>query len=46
MKKSIIEEIEEELNQDIYNEIMLENYSEDDYISPEEAGFMLGYLNA
>ena len=44
--KNILEEIEQELSQDIYNEVMIENYTDDDIISPAEAGFMIGYLGA
>ncbi len=44
--KNILEEIEQELNQDIYNEVMIENYIEEDIINPGEAGFMIGYLSA
>ena len=44
--KNILEEIEQELSQDIYSEVMIENYTEDDIISPGEAGFMIGYLGA
>ncbi len=44
--KTILQQIEEELSQDIYNEVMIENYIDDDIISPGEAGFMIGYLGA
>ena len=38
-----MEEIEE-FEEDFYNEKRLEEYVEDDEISSEEEGFMIGYL--
>ena len=48
MKKTrdIIQEIEDDLNQDIYSDYVLEEYSENDMITPGEEGFMKGYLDA
>lgn len=46
MEKQKFKEFEEEKfeDQDIYTEEGIEEYSEDDVISPFEEGFMLGYL--
>jgi hypothetical protein len=41
--RDIIKEIEEDLNQDIYSEIILANHSEEDLIM---SGLDLGYLSA
>lgn len=42
----IIEEIEELEELDIYTEEGIENYADDDGITPTEQAFMEGYLGA
>ena len=42
----IIEEVEELDDLDIYTEDGIENFVDDDGISPSEEGFMKGYLGA
>ena len=46
-RKKKYQDIECEFEEaDIYTEKGVKNYSEDDIISPNEEGFMLGYLAA
>jgi hypothetical protein len=45
-RKAKYQDSEEFEEQDIYTEEGIEEYSEDDVISPFEEGFMLGYLEA
>ncbi len=44
--KDIIEQIEEDLDNNLYSHKSRENLVEDDELTPEEAGFMEGYENA
>jgi len=44
--KDIIEQIEEDLDNNIYSHKSREHLVESDEMTPEEAGFMEGYENA
>ena len=42
--EALMKEVNEEEEEDFYNEKVLEEYVEDDEISGNEEGFMIGYL--